>query len=82
MTGTGGIQVGRRPRVAYVKSGQLRLLSRNGRDMTSRYPDLAILARRARVPVILDGEIIAIRQGRPDFGALQSRMPSATRPPG
>jgi hypothetical protein len=37
-----------------------------GRDMTSRYPELAVLGRRARVPVILDGEIIAIRQGRPD----------------
>jgi bifunctional non-homologous end joining protein LigD len=60
--------------VAYVSGGQLRLLSRTGQDMTSRYPELAVLAHRAAGPVILDGEIIAIRQGRPDFGALQSRM--------
>ena len=30
--------------------------------------------RRVGGPVILDGEIMAIRHGRPDFGLLQSRM--------
>jgi bifunctional non-homologous end joining protein LigD len=33
------------------------------------------------VPVIVDGEIIAIRHGRPDFGLLQSRM-QVRHPPG
>ena len=27
-----------------------------------------------RIPVIVDGEIIAVRGGRPGFGLLQSRM--------
>jgi bifunctional non-homologous end joining protein LigD len=60
--------------ITYVRGGQLRLLSRTGRDMTGSYPELAVLADRVTVPVVLDGEIIAIRGGRPDFGLLQSRL--------
>jgi len=59
--------------VAYVAGGQVRLLSRTGRDMTGSYPELAVLAGRVDAPVIVDGEIIAISQGRPDFALLQSR---------
>jgi len=60
--------------VAYVSGGQVRLLSRTGRDMTTTYPELAVLAQRVSAPVIVDGEIIAIRGGRPDFALLQSRI--------
>ena len=42
--------------------------------MTGTYPELAVLAQRVSAPVIVDGEIIAIRHGRPDFALLQSRM--------
>ena len=42
--------------------------------MTASYPGLGVLAERVNVPVSLDGEIIAIRGGRPNFGLLQSRM--------
>ncbi len=44
------------------------------------YPELAVLAGRVGAPAILDGEIVALRAGRPDFGALQSRM-HVRRPP-
>src|SRR5712691_11278501 len=57
--------------IAYVSGGQIRLLSRTGNDMTGSYPELAVLARQVDAPVIVDGEIIAIRQGRPDFDLLQ-----------
>jgi bifunctional non-homologous end joining protein LigD len=60
--------------ISYVNGGQVRLVSRTGREMTESYPELAVLADHVAGPVILDGEIIAIRGGRPDFGALQSRM--------
>jgi bifunctional non-homologous end joining protein LigD len=60
--------------VAYVRGGQIRMLSRTGKEMATSYPELAVLAQRADAPVVLDGEIIAIRHGRPDFGVLQSRM--------
>jgi bifunctional non-homologous end joining protein LigD len=42
--------------------------------MAASYPELAVLAQRVQTPVILDGEIVALRGGRPDFGLLQSRM--------
>jgi bifunctional non-homologous end joining protein LigD len=60
--------------IAYASGGRVRLLSRNDNDITASYPELAVLACRIRVPVILDGEIVALRAGRPDFGMLQSRI--------
>ncbi|MFI6478501.1 non-homologous end-joining DNA ligase [Nonomuraea sp. NPDC050663] len=59
--------------VAYVRDDGLRLLSRNDRDITGGYPELAGLAGGRRA--VLDGEIVATGpDGRPDFGALQARM--------
>lgn len=60
--------------VAYVEDGRLRLLSRNDRDITASYPELAVLARMPPHPLVLDGEIIALDGGRPGFARLQSRM--------
>jgi DNA ligase D len=60
--------------IAYVSCEQVRLVSRNDKEMAGSYPELAVLAARVRAPVILDGEIVALRRGRPDLGALQSRM--------
>ncbi len=80
MTGTGGSSSGGRA-IAYASGGRLRLLSRTGTDMTASYPELGVLAGQVPIPVIVDGEIIAIRDGRPDFGLLQTRM-HVRRPPG
>ena len=60
--------------ISYVDGRELRLVSRNDKDMASSYPELGVLADRVGAPVILDGEIVALRHGRPDFGLLQSRM--------
>jgi bifunctional non-homologous end joining protein LigD len=60
--------------VAYVSQGQVRLVSRNDKEMASSYPELTELASRVKDPVICDGEIVALHDGRPDFGLLQSRM--------
>jgi bifunctional non-homologous end joining protein LigD len=60
--------------VAYVSGGTVRLVSRNEKEMASSYPELAVLAGRVGAPVILDGEIVALHDERPDFGLLQSRM--------
>jgi bifunctional non-homologous end joining protein LigD len=58
--------------LAFVEAGAWRIRNRNGVDVTSRHPELEGLAR---VPTgtILDGEIVVLRDGRPDFQALQSR---------
>ena len=60
--------------ITYLGGGTIRLLSRTGRDMTATYPELGVLAERVPDPVILDGEIVALKGGRPDFELLQSRM--------
>ncbi|WP_166871072.1 ATP-dependent DNA ligase [Salinibacterium sp. ZJ450] len=61
--------------LAYVSGGGIRLISRNGNDLTDTYPDLAELADRVRGDAVLDGEIVALNgRGRPDFGRLQERM--------
>ncbi len=60
--------------IAYVSGDAVRLVSRNDKDMAPSYPELGVLAERVSTPVILDGEIVALRGGRPDFGLLQSRM--------
>jgi bifunctional non-homologous end joining protein LigD len=65
--------------IALVSARDVRLVTRNGRDKSTQFPEvvgaLRALARRLRRPVILDGEIVAIRRGAPaPFQALQSRM--------
>jgi bifunctional non-homologous end joining protein LigD len=59
---------------AYVEGGGVRLVSRNDKDMTGAYPELAVLGGMVAPPVVLDGEIVAFADGRPDFGRLQARM--------
>ncbi len=54
-----------------VEGGRARATSRRGNDVTATYPELAAL----RTPdALLDGEIVALTDGLPDFGALQTRM--------
>ncbi len=62
--------------LAAVADGAVRLSSRNGNDVTGRYPELAGLgAALAGRAVVLDGEVVAFDPGgRPDFQLLQRRM--------
>jgi bifunctional non-homologous end joining protein LigD len=61
--------------VAYVAE-QVRLLSRNDRDVTAAYPELGELGQLlANHRAVLDGEIVALdAKNRPSFSALQRRM--------
>jgi len=62
--------------IAYSEPGRLRFESRNLNDITASYPELARLNRAlSSHAAVLDGEIVAFdADGRPSFGALQSRM--------
>jgi bifunctional non-homologous end joining protein LigD len=57
-----------------------RLLSRHGRDLTSRLPMIACaLAEFNAKSVILDGELVALSDdGLPDFRALHRRLADAS----
>jgi bifunctional non-homologous end joining protein LigD len=64
-----------------VTRDRVEVVSRNGNDMTSRYPELAGLAGRVKDPTVLDGEIVCLDgDGRPDFAALWGRSRGATSP--
>lgn len=52
----------------------LRLVGRNGRDATAAYPELAALAAALPPGTVLDGEVLALRDGVPSFVALAERM--------
>ena len=62
--------------ICHSEPGRLRLHSRNGLEITARYPELARLNRAlSHHRAILDGEVVAFDpDGRPDFGRLQRRM--------
>jgi bifunctional non-homologous end joining protein LigD len=62
--------------ITYLQSGGLWVYTRNDRDVTGTYPELAELtALLGRRQVILDGEIVALDPGgRPSFAQLPRRM--------
>lgn len=61
--------------LAHVEHGEVRLRSRNGIDVTARYPELHRLPEIVDGDALLDGEIVALDEaGRPSFGVLQQRM--------
>ena len=62
--------------VVYLDRGDLRVLTRNDREVAATYPELAGLAHQLRDRrLILDGEVVAFDEaGRPSFGELQARM--------
>jgi bifunctional non-homologous end joining protein LigD len=56
-----------------VRDGRVRLSSRAGNDVTAAYPEVVALAGAAE-DALVDGEIVALADGRPSFNALQARM--------
>jgi bifunctional non-homologous end joining protein LigD len=70
--------------LAFIENGRLMLRSRTGKDITATYPELAGLGNAiGHRQALLDGEIVAFSDGKPDFEALQPRMhvsdPAAAR---
>lgn len=59
--------------IGYAGAAGLRLLSRNDRDISRSYPEVARLNLGAGL--VVDGELVAWdERGRPDFARLQQRM--------
>ncbi|MCW2682584.1 MAG: ATP-dependent ligase [Blastococcus sp.] len=66
-------------RLVVVRTGtSTRVWSKQGRDLTDRFPDIAAAAL-AQVPAgtVLDGEVVIWNGDRLDFGLLQRRMVTA-----
>jgi bifunctional non-homologous end joining protein LigD len=62
--------------ITHSEPGRLRIMSRNGNDVTAAYPELRALNRDlGSHRAILDGEIVALdAEGNPSFQLLQPRM--------
>ncbi|MFE7777668.1 ATP-dependent DNA ligase [Streptomyces sp. NPDC057445] len=54
--------------------GEVFLQSRNGRDLTNGFPEIAEAAAALGEDVVLDGEAVIYSEGRFDFPALQQRL--------
>jgi bifunctional non-homologous end joining protein LigD len=62
-------------RTLAVCSDETRLLSRRRRDVTSAYPELGRIHQQlVALGAVVDGEIVAFRDGIPSFELLQSRI--------
>lgn len=59
--------------LAEATGGTLRLTSRNGCDVTTRFPELAELADQVD-DGMFDGELLVLRDGVPSSAALADRM--------
>src|SRR5580693_7099274 len=62
--------------LTFADSAGVRLISRNQRDITSTYPDVAAaLAAQITTPgQVLDGEIVAFSGSATSFARLQQRL--------
>lgn len=62
--------------VVYLDRGDLRVMTRNDREVAATYPELrALAAELTGHRMVLDGELVAFdERGRPSFGELQARM--------
>lgn len=60
--------------LAYLEGDRVQLRSRNGNDLSGRFPELKAI--RAREPAVLDGEIVAFGDdGKPSFFNLGYQPP-------
>lgn len=60
--------------LAYVRAGKVRLITRNGLDQTSQFPEIARHLAEQRGHMILDGEIVAFEDGKPGFTPMMKRF--------
>ena len=64
---------------AHASHGRVRLFSRGKEDVTESWPDLVLALSQLPGSVILDGELLAWREGRPlAFNVLQQRLARKT----
>jgi bifunctional non-homologous end joining protein LigD len=62
--------------LAWIKSGEVRLITRNGKDWTTKFPGIAKSLSDLKVDsAIIDGEAVVLdAEGRSDFQALQQLL--------
>ena len=59
--------------VAYIAPNYVMLQNKRHKDLTSIYPELISICKCVKKRVILDGELVVLTDGKPDFYSLQKR---------
>lgn len=59
--------------VAYLEPHSVTLQNKRYKDVTEIYPELSAMRKCVNKSVILDGELVVLTDGKPDFYALQKR---------
>ena len=59
--------------VAYIEPKSITLQNKRFKDLTHIYPELSDICKCVKKRVILDGELVVLTDGKPDFYALQKR---------
>lgn len=61
--------------LAFKKNGKVKLMSRNKKEMNTEYPELVQALQEDKADnYIIDGEIVALKEGLSSFELLQSRI--------
>ncbi len=60
--------------ISYVYNGSARLESRSGLDITRKFPEIQKSLLDSTADVVLDGEIVLVKNGKPDFQELMKRF--------
>src|SRR6266403_5527269 len=63
--------------LCFIEDGSYRFVSRRQFDLTDRYPEFNAIAAFPS-GTVLDGEIVVLKNGKPNFALLQSREHSRT----
>lgn len=59
--------------IAYVEPKSVTLQNKRFKDLIDIYPELSGISKCVKKRVILDGELVVLTDGKPDFYALQKR---------
>jgi bifunctional non-homologous end joining protein LigD len=59
--------------LAYLDEGETVLLNKRGKYLNPAYPELNKLHQNAKARLIIDGELVVMKGGKPDFFTLQKR---------
>ncbi len=59
--------------IAYIEPKSVVLQNKRHKDVTDIYPELSDMKKCVKKRVILDGELVVLPDGKPDFYALQKR---------
>ncbi|MCM1439747.1 MAG: DNA ligase [Roseburia sp.] len=59
--------------VAYIEPNSVTLQNKRFKDLSPIYPELSDMCKSVNKRVILDGELVVLTNGKPDFYALQRR---------